>query len=76
MGQSGSLGILFCMPKIEKPIVERSTFLFFHWNRESKIDDEFLGGMASTPETKSLSDSLYPTILILPHPTLIKGIFF
>ena len=35
---TGKLGILFCMPKIEEPMVKISTFLFFHWNRKSKID--------------------------------------
>ena len=53
VGQSRSLGIIFCMPKIKEPMVERSTFLFFHWNRKSKLDDPMIiSSLAFTPETK------------------------
>ena len=69
--QSRSLRTLFCMPKIKEPMVKRFTSLFFHWNRKSKIDDSvIISSLAFTPETKTSSDSLCPTILILPHPTL------
>ena len=70
--QSRSLGILFCMPKIKEPMMKRSTFLFFHWNRKSKIGDSAnISSLPLTPETKMSSDSLYPTILNLPHTTLL-----
>ena len=46
------------------------TFLFSHWNRKSKNDSVIISSLAFTPETNMLSDSLCPTILILPHPTL------
>ena len=53
VGQSRSLGILFCMPKIKEPMVKRVTFLFFHWNKKSKIDDPVIvSSLAFTPETK------------------------
>ena len=39
VGQSRSLEIFICMPKIWESMVTRSTFLFFHWNRKSKTDD-------------------------------------
>ena len=39
MGQSRSLEICICMLKINKPKVIRSTFLFSHWNRESRTSD-------------------------------------
>ena len=39
MGQSRSLEICICMLKINKPKVIRSTFLFSHWNRESRTGD-------------------------------------
>ena len=58
IGQSRSLGILFCMPKIKEPMVKRSTFSFFHWNRKSEIGDPVI--------ISSLS------ILNLPHPTLLR----
>ena len=50
-------------------MVIRSTFLFSHWNREGKTDDPaIVNSLAFNSETK-ISDSLCPTILILPHPT-------
>ena len=71
VGQSRSLEIFICMPKIRKPMVIRSTFLFSHWNRKSKTDDRVtVISLAVNSETKILSDSLCPTILILPQPTL------
>ena len=52
-------------------MVKRSTFLFFFQNRKSKVDDPvIISSLAFTPETKMSSDSLCPTILILPHPNL------
>ena len=39
MGQSRSLEICICMLKLNKPKVIRSTFLFSHWNRESRTGD-------------------------------------
>ena len=67
----GQMGILFCMPKIKEPMVKRPTFLFFHWNRKSKIDDPvIISPLVFTPRTKMPSDSPCATILILPHPTL------
>ena len=71
VGRSRSLGILFCMPKIKEPMIKRSTFSFFLWNRKSKIGDPvIIRFLPFTPETKMSSDLLYPTILILPHPIL------
>ena len=65
-------GILFCMPKMKEPTMKRSTFSFFHWNRKSKIGDSaIISSLPFTPETKMSSGSLYPTILNLPHPTLL-----
>ena len=70
--QSRSLGILFCMPKMKEPIMKRYTFSFFHWNRKSKIGDSaIISSLPFTPETKMSSGSVYPTILNLPHPTLL-----
>ena len=72
VGQSRSLGILFCMPKIKEPMMKRSTFSFFHWNGKSKIGDPvIISYLPFTPETKISSDSLYPTMLNLPHPALL-----
>ena len=69
MGQSRSLEICICMLKINKPKVIRSTFLFSHWNRESRTGDPVtLIYLAFNSETKISSDSLCPTILILPYP--------
>ena len=42
VGQSRSLGILFCMPKIKEPRMKRSTFSFFHSNRKGKIGDSVI----------------------------------
>ena len=36
VGQSRSLKIFICLPKIREPTVIRSTFLFSHWNRKGK----------------------------------------
>ena len=75
MGQSRSLGILFCMPKIKEPMMKRTIFSFFHLNRKSKIDDPvIISSLSFTPETKMPSDSLYPTILNLSRPTLVISI--
>ena len=72
VGQSRPLGILFCMPKTKEPKTKRSTFSFFHWNGKSKIGDPvIISSLPFTPETKMSSDSLYPTIPILPHLTLL-----
>ena len=72
VGQSRSLGILFCTPKMKVPIMKRSTFSFFHWNKKSKIGDSaIISSLPFTPETKMSSGSLYPTILNLPHPALL-----
>ena len=61
VGQSRSLRILFCMPKIKEPMMKRSTFSFFHWNRKSRIGDPvIISSLPFTPETKMSSDSLYP----------------
>ena len=49
----------------------RSTFLFSHWYKKRKADDAVIvSSLALNLETKISSDSLYPTILILPNPTL------
>ena len=70
VGQSRSLKIFICLPKIRKPMVIRSTCLFSHWNRKSKTDDPVIvSSLRFNSETK-ISESLRPTILILPHPTL------
>ena len=72
VGQSRSLGVLFCMPKIKEPMMRRSTFSFFDWNGKSKIGDlVIISSLPFTPKTKMSSDSLYPTILNFPHPTLL-----
>ena len=69
VGQSRSLGILFCMPKIKELIVKRSTFLLFYWNTKSKIDDPvIISSLPFTPETKMSSDS--PT---LPYKTFVRN---
>ena len=45
-----------------------------HWNRESKTDDPvIISSLTFNSETKISSDSLCPTILNLPHPTLAIG---
>ena len=62
VGQSRSLEIFICMPKIRKPMVIRSTCLFSHWNRKSKTDDHVIvSSLAFNSETKISSDSLCPT---------------
>ena len=75
VGQSRPLGILFCMPKMKEPMMKRSTFSFFHWNRKSRIGDSaIISSLPFTPETKISSDPLYPTILNLSHlPFCIFG---
>ena len=71
VGQSRSLGNFYLCAKNYGPMVIRSTFLFSHWNRESKTDDPvIISSLAFSAETKISSDSLYPTIVILSHPTL------
>ena len=73
VGQSRSLKIFICMQKIRESMMIKSTFLFFHWDRESKTDDPvIISSLVFNSETKILSDSLCLTILILPHPTLSK----
>ena len=63
VGQSRSLEIFFCVPKLRDPMVIRSTFLFSHWNRESKTDDPIIiSSLAFNSETKISSDSLCPTL--------------
>ena len=58
-GQSKSLEIFICVPKLREPMVVRSTFLFSHWNRESKTDDPvIISSLAFNSETKISSDSL------------------
>ena len=75
MGQSRSLGILSCMPKIKEPMMKRSIFSFFDWNRKSKIEDPvIISSLSFTAETKISSDSFYPTILNLPHRTLTNSV--
>ena len=76
MGQSRSLGIFICIPKIRECMVIRSTFLFSHLNKESKTDYlVIMTSLAFAPETKMSPDSLCPTILILPHPTLLPLLY-
>ena len=53
-------------------MVVRSIFLSSDSNRESKTDDAvIISSLAFNSETKVSSDLLCPTILILPHPTLL-----
>ena len=53
-------------------MVIRSTFLFSHWIRKGKTDDPVIvSSFAFNSGTKILCDSLCPTILIFPHPTLV-----
>ena len=52
VGQSRSLEIFICMPKLREPMVIRSTFLFSHWNRESKTDDPVI--ISSLALTKNI----------------------
>ena len=63
VGQSRSLKIFIRMPK--------------HGDkRESKTDDPvIISSLAFNSETKLSSDSLCPSILILPYPTLSNGEF-
>ena len=56
-GQSKALEIF------REPMVIRSTYLFSHWNRESKTDDPvIISSLAFNSGTKISSDSLCPTI--------------
>ena len=76
VGQSRSLGILFCMPKIKEPMMKRSTFSIFHWNGKSKIGDPvIISSLPFIPETKMSSDSFYPhhTQSAPPYPTAYSG---
>ena len=72
VGQSRSLEIFICMPKLREPMVpDKINILYSHWNRESKTDDPvIISSLAFNSETKIASDPLYPIILILPHPNL------
>ena len=72
MGQSRPLEILFCLPKMREPMVIRSTFLFSHWNRKGKTDDPAIVSSLAFNSGTKISDSLCPTILILPLPTLLS----
>ena len=57
VGQSRSLKIVLCMPKIRDPMVIRSTVLFSHWNRKSKTDDPvIISFLAFNSETRASSD--------------------
>ena len=57
VGQSRSLEIFICMPKRREPMVIRSTFLFSHWNRESKTDGPvIISSLAFNSGTKISSD--------------------
>ena len=63
VGQSRSLEIFICTQKIREPMVIRSTFLFSHWNRDSKTDDPVtISSLAFNSERKISSDSLCPTL--------------
>ena len=63
VGQSRSLEILFCMPRMKEPMVKRSDSFIFHWNRKGKNDDPvIISSLAFTPETKMSSNSLCPTL--------------
>ena len=53
-------------------MVIRSTFLFSHWNREGKTDDPAVVNSLAFNSGTKISDSLCPTILILPYPTLLS----
>ena len=60
VGQSRSLHISICMPKIKGPVLMRSSVLFSNWNRQRKTDDiVILSSLAFTPETEMSSGSLY-----------------
>ena len=66
VGQSRSLWKFISYAKIK-----RSSSLFCHSNRKSKIDDPFIiSSLAFIQETETSSDLLCPIILILAHPTL------
>ena len=59
VGQSRSLEIFICMPKLREPMVIRSTLSFSHWNRESKTDNPVtICSLAFNSETKISSESL------------------
>ena len=67
VGVKQVIGNLFCMPRIKESMVKRSTFLFFHWNRKSNIDDPvIINSLAFTSETKKSSDS-FITLTVLLH---------
>ena len=52
-------------------MVIRSTFVFSHWNRDSKTDDPVLQvPWLSIQKQKYRLTHFAPTILILPQPTL------
>ena len=63
VGQSRSLGILFCMPKIKEPMTH------FHFSIGTGKAKLMTLLSLVPPETKMSLESLYPTILNLPHPT-------
>ena len=55
------------MPKIEESMVKRFTFLFFHWNRKSRVDDNaIISSLAFTLQT------CHPTHFAPPYPTDIS----
>ena len=63
VGQSRSHEISICMQKLREPMVIRSTFLFSHWNRDSKTDNPvIISSLAFNSETKISSHSLCPTL--------------
>ena len=60
------------MQKIREPMVIRSTFVFSHWNRDNKTDDPVLQvPWLSIQKQKCHLTHSAPTILNLPHPTLL-----
>ena len=76
VGQSRSLGILFCMPKIKESMMKRSTFLLFHWNRKSKIRPVIISSLAFTPETSDSLCAILPEMEILDflHPKIKQNL--
>ena len=65
--------ILFSELKAKELVVTRSSGLLFLFQWENKnVDLITIGSLIFGIHIKISSDLLYPTILILPHPTLFK----
>ena len=64
VGQSRSLEIFICLPKMREPVAIRLTFLFSHWNRKGKTDDPVTVSFLALPQHTHFAP---------PHPSVIKN---